>query len=297
MSAAPIALFVYARPEHTRRTVDAVRANQLARESDLIVFADAAKKPEHEGAVKEVRTLVRAVSGFRSLKLIERERNLGLAASITDGVKRVCDEHGRVIVLEDDLIVAPDFLTFMNAGLERYAADERVMQVSGYQFPGRFDANRAVLLPLISCWGWATWERAWRHYDPDASGAERLRADPALRRRFDLDGAYDYSEMLESQLAGKLDSWGVRWLLSVFLHEGLVLYPPRTLVENIGADGSGTHGAGVSGLHAELSTARSGAVALPDVIEVDARALDEVRRILRGLRPGPLARLIRRLVA
>lgn len=294
---APIALFAYRRPRHLRATLDALLSNPEAALSDLWIFSDAARDSSAASDVAQIRAMAAQVSGFKSMRVIERSENFGLARSIVDGVSQLCAEHGRAIVVEDDLTVSSGFLAFVNRALERYGDDERVMQVSGYQFPGRFDAQHAMFLPLISCWGWATWARAWRHYDPSAAGVERLRADPALRRRFDLEGAYDYSGMLESQLAGKLDSWGVRWLLSVFLHDGLVLYPPVTLVENIGVDGSGTHGAGVSELQGKLSASAPGEFVLPDAMEVDAEALQEVKRVLRGLRPGPLARLIRRLVA
>jgi hypothetical protein len=293
---APIALFAYRRPQHLRATLEALCRNPEAALSDLWIFSDAARDPGVVPDVQQVRALAARVSGFKSVQVIERCENFGLARSITEGVAALCAEYGHVIVVEDDLMVSPGFLAFINRALERYADAERVMQISGYQFPGRFEAQHAVLLPLISCWGWGTWARAWRHYDPTASGAERLQRDPVLRRRFDLDGAYDYSGMLQSQLSGKLDSWGIRWLLSVFLHDGLVVYPPVTLVENMGADGSGTHGGGVRELRGSLSQSRGGDFVLPAAIEVDAEALQEVKRVLRSLRPGPLARLIRRLV-
>jgi GT2 family glycosyltransferase len=229
-SLAPIALFAYRRPRHLRTTLDALLANPEAAHSDLWIFSDAAREPAAQFDVMEVRALAAQVGGFKSVRVIERSENFGLARSIVDGVTSLCAQHGRVIVVEDDLTVSPGFLAFLNRALERYADEERVMQISGYQFPGHFEAKQAAFLPLISCWGWATWTRAWRHYDPSAAGVERLRADPGLRRRFDLDGIYDYSGMLESQLAGKLDSWGVRWLLSVFLRDGMVLYPPVSLV-------------------------------------------------------------------
>jgi hypothetical protein len=298
MTCAPIALFAYNRPEHLRRTVDALRANPLAAESELHVFCDAARKPEHTEAVASVRRYVRTVDGFRAVRVIEREHNLGLAGSIEQGVASLCEEHGQAIVLEDDLLVAPGFLAFMNAALARYAPEERVMQVSGYQFPGRFGGGaQAVMLPIISCWGWATWARAWRHYDPRATGAGRLDQDPALRARFNLGGAYDYYGMLQDQRAGRIDSWGVRWLLSVFLRDGLVLYPPLTLVQNIGVDGSGTHGGGVQALQSVLVDANPAAWRLPELIEVDAQAYAQVQRLLRAQRPGLLQRLVRRLVA
>jgi GNT-I family protein len=295
---APIALFVYNRPEHTRRTLAALRDDPFARQSDLTVFADAAKRPEHEAAVAEVRSLVRAASGFRSVTIIPRDRNLGLAASISDGVGRLCAEHGRVIVLEDDLIVAPDFLGFLNAGLDRYKEDERVMQVSAYMYPGRFASDTdAVFLPIVSCWGWATWKRAWDQYDPTASGYSRLQTDKELRKRFNLGGAYDYYRMLEQQIEGYIDSWAVRWLLSVVLADGIVLYPPFSLVENIGVDGSGTHGSGSSALHPKLVPGRRlpANLGFPKRLEVDQHAVAEVQHILRHLEPGILRRIVRKL--
>jgi len=298
MTYAPIALFVYNRPEHTVRMLDSLRADPLAASSELVVFSDGPRNPEHAPAVAKVRALVRSVTGFASLRVVERTENLGLARSIAAGVGELCELHGRAVVLEDDLLVAPGFLHFMNASLRRYASEQQVMQVSGYQFPGRFGGGRqGVFLPIISCWGWATWQRAWCCYDPEASGANLLDDDPAMRQRFDLDGAYDYYGMLQEQLAGRLDSWGVRWLLSVFLRDGLVLYPPSTLVQNIGVDGSGTHGAGVGALQSPLRGETGAEWRFPDRVEVDALALTQVQALLRAQRPGLLQRLIRKVVA
>jgi SAM-dependent methyltransferase len=122
------------------------------------------------------------------------------------------------------------------------------MQVSGYQFP--LDPplhDKSLFLGFPTSWGWGTWARAWKRFDADARGYETLKNDSAARHRFDLDGSYPYFAMLERQLAGDIDSWAIRWHLSVFMHQGLVLYPGRSLVRNIGFDGSGTHGAAGSG--------------------------------------------------
>jgi hypothetical protein len=300
MMPAPIALFAYNRPEHLRRTVDALRANPLAAESELHVFCDAARKPEHAEAVASVRRYVRTVGGFRAVRVIERERNLGLAQSIIQGVTRLCEEHGCVIVVEDDLLVAPAFLSFMNGGLARYAEEERVMQVSGYMFPVPVETPcQSLFLPLVTSWGWGCWQRSWSHFDPEARGMVRLRADTALRRKFNLNGAYDYYGMLKAQAAGKVDSWAVRWHLSVMLRDGLVLYPRETLVQNIGIDGSGTHGAGTRALQRVPTWAPAGAPrpAFPDEVREDAQACAEVQRLLRSSNPGPIRRLIRRLIA
>lgn len=243
MPYAPIALFVYNRPVHTRRTVKALLKNKLAGESDLFIFSDAPKTPEAAEAVREVREYIRTITGFRSVSIIERDKNFGLANSIIDGVTSVVNERGRIIVLEDDLVVTPHFLDFMNRALDKYENEQQVIQVSGYMFPVKVKIKEdALFLPLTTSWGWATWKRAWQLFDPDAKGYAQVKADLALRKRFNLDGAYDYFSMLEAQLAGRVDSWAVRWQLSAFLNNSLTIYPRQSLIVNAGFDGSGTHG-------------------------------------------------------
>jgi GR25 family glycosyltransferase involved in LPS biosynthesis len=271
MKLAPIVLFVYNRPTHTRRTVEALLKNEEAKESDLIVYSDAPKKPEAADAVREVRDYIRTISGFKSVSIVERARNWGLANSVIDGVTTVLNKYGRIIVLEDDLVVTPHFLGFMNRALERYKHEPKVVQISGYMFPVKIKTREdALFLPLTTSWGWATWQRAWGLFDPEAKGYARLKAEPELRKRFNLDGAYDYFSMLEDQLAGRVDSWAIRWYLVTFLFEGLTLYPRQSLVTNAGFDGSGTHGI-TSGL-----LSRTGAreefvpVSFPDTVNVAA---------------------------
>jgi hypothetical protein len=280
---APIVLFVYNRPVHTRRTVEALQKNETATGSDLFIFSDAAKKPEAAEAVREVREYVRTITGFQSVKIVERDRNWGLANSIVDGVTSVVNQYGRIIVLEDDLVTSPHCLEYMNAALARYQDDEQVMQISGHMFPVDLTTTTdAVFLPMTTSWGWATWARAWEHFDPKSVGYARLKADTALRKRFNLDGAYDYFAMLEAQLQGRVDSWAIRWYLSVFLREGLVLFPRVTLVENSGFDGSGTH---TSGPAAEPVSMEFKVAAYPEVTINDA-ALEQVRNHLTSLGRG-----------
>jgi GT2 family glycosyltransferase len=243
MSNAPVALFVYRRPEHTRATVEALLRNPESAQTDLHVFSDGAREAgTEEEAVKQVRRYVREITGMRSIAVVERATNLGLANSIIEGATRLIREFGRVIVLEDDLVVSPRFLEYMNRALERYQHHDSAMQVSGYMFPIDVAAETdAFFMPFTTSWGWATWERAWQHFDPEMRGFDALVGDRHLRDSFDLDGAYDYFDMLERQRRGSIDSWAIRWYLSVFIRGGLTLYPARTLVRNIGFDGSGTH--------------------------------------------------------
>ena len=240
---APIALFVYNRPEHTRLTIEHLLQCEGVADSPVYVFSDGPKGPGDAAAVAQVRKVVRETFGG-PIRLTEREQNIGLARSIIDGVTRMCERHGRAIVLEDDLVVSPRFLSYMNAALEKYAEEKRVMQVSGYMFPVNAFKERqaAMVLPLTTSWGWATWQRAWGCFDDRARGWEQLYTDLQQRDRFNLGGAFDYFSMLEKQMQGRSNSWAIRWYWCVFKHKGLAAFPPVTLVKNIGFDGSGTHG-------------------------------------------------------
>jgi hypothetical protein len=292
---APIVLFVYNRPEHTRRTLAALAANPLAGDSDLIIYADGPKKPEHAASVQQARDVARGASGFRFVRLVERNENLGLARSIITGVSEVCSEHGRAIVVEDDLVVSPDFLGFLNAGLDHYADERDVMQVSAYAYPTPDGVRtRSYFLPMASCWGWATWERAWSRFDPAMAFLRRLDQDRALQHRFNVDGAYDYYGMACQQRKGQIDSWGIRWQLTMFESGGLVLYPKETLVTNIGVDDSGTHGAGEPAYQVNLPKHRLAISDLswPTNVIVDEQAFAQVKQLLRGTRPTFLRRAL-----
>mgnify|MGYP000904813348 CR=1 FL=1 len=240
-SIAPIALFAYARPEHTRRTLEALAANALADQSDLIVYADAARGERNAEAVCAVRELIRSASGFRSVTLVKRDMNFGLARNIIEGVSEVLHQHDRVIVLEDDMVTSPFFLTYMNDALKRYANDDRIISIHGYVYPVAAALPEAFFLPGADCWGWATWRRGWACFNPDGVQLLRELKQRKLERTFDYEGSYPYTKMLEAQIAGTNDSWAIRWYASAFLLGKLTLYPGRSLVHNIGNDATGTH--------------------------------------------------------
>ena len=252
-ASAPIALFIYNRPAHVRRTVASLLANPEAAESDLFVFCDGAKTPESAAAVEEARAFVRGLTGFASLTVVERERNLGLAKSIIDGVTRLCRDRGRVIVLEDDLVLSPYFLRYMNDALDCYADAPLVASIHGYLGPVHESLPETFFLRGADCWGWATWSRAWQVFEPDAAKLlARLRHE-GLTQTFDMEGAEAYTKMLEDFIAGKNDSWAVRWHASAFLRGMFTLYPGRSLVENIGFDGSGMHSGSINPYRTNLA--------------------------------------------
>lgn len=242
-SLAPLALFTYKRLAHTRATIEALQKNLLASMTDVVVFSDGASSEKDSIPVSEVRTYLRTVTGFRSLTIVERPVNLGLAKSIATGVSEVMEKYGRIIVLEDDVVTSPLFLDYMNSALDFYRDVERVMHVAAYMYPlaERHSLPEAFFYRGASCWGWGTWERAWRKF---SANAPQLLAD--IRERdavleFNLGGALKLTDLLERQISGELDSWNICWHANVFLNNGLCLHPRESFATNIGLDGTGRH--------------------------------------------------------
>ena len=237
----PIVVFTYNRPVHTLRTFNALLKNPLANESDIIIYSDSARTATHNKAVDEVRSYLSEITGFRSKKVIHRDRNFGLAESIIQGVTEVLQESEKLIVLEDDMVVSPYFLTYMNDALDLFAEDERVISIHGYVYPVDQELPPAFFIPGADCWGWATWKRGWEIFNYDGQFLLDELTRQGLLRTFDFNGTYPYSLMLKDQIQGKNDSWAIRWYASAFLQNKMTLYPGCSLVQNIGNDNSGTH--------------------------------------------------------
>ncbi len=286
---APIAVFVYNRPEHTRKMLLNLQNCEGFDESLLFVFCDGAKNEESQYRVNEARDVVHAIVG-KGATIIEAQKNMGLANSIIRGVTQLCDEYGQVIVLEDDLIVSPNFLRYMNVALMKYKTEEKVMQISGHMFdvPEFKTMDEAIFLPFTTSWGWATWKRAWDHFDVNAKDWENLKGNPQLRKDFNLGGVFDYYSMLMRQINGKSDSWAIRWYWSVFKQHGIVLYPPQSLVGNTGFDGSGTHGWITARQHIRQTELVEKNIHLPDSIVVKLENFEAVRSSLNKMNKGLL---------
>ncbi len=288
---APIAFFAYRRPIHAKASLESLSRCEGAEESELFIFSDGAKGEADRKSVEEVRKLIASRKWCGRVNIIERDRNLGLAASVISGVTELCERYGRVIVLEDDLVLSKYFLDYMNAALDRYEDEEKVMQVSGHMFPVKIDIDDdAFFLPMATSWGWATWQRAWKGFDGEMKGYEELKKDAKLRKRFDLDGSYPYFEMCEAQKEGKIDSWAIRWYLSVFMHEGLTLLPVRSLLENIGFGPDGTHTKNNDNFYGSASEDFR-VTRFPSEVRTSEEAFKELKRFLKKRQKGPLTRV------
>jgi hypothetical protein len=159
-----------------------------------------------------VLSMLPSLIGFKSISIIERPKNYGLASSIIDGVSYVVNKHGTVIVLEDDLITSEYFLRFMNDGLKIYNNDFQVASIHGYNYPVKDKLPETFFLRGADCWGWATWKRAWNIFQRDGSLLLKEILERNLQYNFDFEGAYPFTKMLKDQIAGKNGSRGYNTL-------------------------------------------------------------------------------------
>lgn len=290
---APIALFAYNRPEHTARTIEALAGNPLARLSPLYIFSDAPRGAADRLAVERVRSLLdqEARRGrFAAVTVAHAPRNNGLARSLVEGVTAVIDQHGCAIVMEDDLVCAPDFLAFINACLTYYAGDTTIGSIAGYSplraLPPGITAD-VYALPRNGSHGWATWADRWNAVDWTVPGYGEFKDDRGARRRFDRAGA-DRARRLDREIKGTAQSWSIRFGYWQFAAGRLTVYPRDNRILNIGGDGSGVHGARGFPFNVDLADRPRPFKLTP--VEEDPRIVRAAARLYGGGRARRLAR-------
>lgn len=261
MHLAPIILFAYNRPEHMRRTVEALLENELASESILYIYCDGPKTDASQDtlqAIQEVRNYAHSITGFKEVIVKEQKVNKGLDPSEIDAITEVINIHGTMISVEDDLITNRYFLRFMNEALFFYCNDKRVYAIGGYtdaiSFPDNYPHNIFASYRAESC-GWATWADRWNKVEWDESKYRIIQHPTRSQiKRFNKAGD-DFYPMLLNKLYGKTDAWDIRWGHTIYLNEGIVVRPTRSLLYNIGFDGTGVHSGVVAQSQVLLRTA------------------------------------------
>ncbi|HSW61199.1 MAG TPA: sugar phosphate nucleotidyltransferase, partial [bacterium] len=284
------------RPWHTEQTVEALKKNELASESDLFIFSDG-PKVENDENVKKVREYIRSVRGFKSITIFEKDKNQGLANSIISGVTEIINKYGKVIVLEDDIVTSTRFLQFMNEALDKYEGDKKIFSVSGYNVPMKCPAeyDKDVFLSYrYSSWGWATWIDRWEEADWSVQGWEEVFLDKGVNKKFQR-GGEDLHYIFKAQMNGTLNSWAIRWYYSHFRKERFTVFPVKSLVENIGFDGSGVHCGNAKNAPNKPVMSEDVKLKLPEKIEFDKKMnelfathfryglKDKIRRFLKEL--------------
>lgn len=243
MEFAPICLVAHRRPQHLRQCLYSLAQCAEARKSAIYIFVDGPRNDQERVQVEEVIDCATLAIEFGDLSVIASPVNLGMTKSVVGAVSRVIKERGRAIVVEDDLVVSPSFLAFMNDALNAYANIEQVFGISGYLFKDLRPVfrNAAFFSRRPSCWGWATWSRAWRHFDHSRESLLYRIKETGLEKFLDPVGALSISNKLRQGIDGIDHSWSPMWFSSVALADGFFLYPPASMTSNIGFDGSGEH--------------------------------------------------------
>jgi len=243
MDLAPIVLFTFNRLDHTRKTIEALKANMLANESELFIFSDGPRNRDEEIKVNNLRSYLKSIDGFKKINIIEAKENKGLANSVIDGVTNIIDKYGKIIVLEDDLVTSKYFLNYMNEALTIFEERNDIWSISGYgpniKLPEDY-INDIYITKRGSSWGWATWKDRWSLVDWQVRDYDIFKKDKKAINEFNSTGK-DLAPMLEDQMHGRIDSWAIRWVYSQFRNAKYTVYPVKSLVRNIGNDLSGTH--------------------------------------------------------
>lgn len=293
-SLSPVVLFVYNRPEHTFKTLESLKFNQLAKESNLIIFSDFPRSDDEQHNVNIVREIISGLDGyFLSVEIIFREQNFGLAKNIQEGISYVLSKYDSVIVLEDDLVTSPYFLNFMNDALIKYKDNEKVWHISGWNYPiTSTGLDDAFFWRVMNCWGWGTWKNRWVHYDKNPEMLINTWKKLDILQ-FNLDGAHNFWSQVQANYNKKINTWAIFWYATIYKNQGLCVNPSRTYVINIGHDGSGEN-CGVYDLYKnELNM--STVIDWPlDFVE-NVIALNRIKKFYNLITPTIFSRIINRI--
>lgn len=291
----PIVLFAFNRPRHLHTTLLSLAKNEYAAQSDLIIYCDGPRNEQDALMVKEVDVVIKNINGFHSVSVVKRDRNVGLAENMISGINEQIFVNDRIIVLEDDLVTSPFFLRFMNEALAEYNDDLSVASVHGYCFPCQKKSSESTFfLRGADCWGWGTWRRAWKFFNPDARFLYNKIIETREYVRFNRNFSYDYMRMLVDVCEGKVSSWAVRWLASAWINNMYTLYPRESLVCNIGMDGSGTHCGSSNNAGVQLAGGPIEVKKIP--VEEHQEMSFELIRYLESDSGGKLARIKRAII-
>lgn len=234
---APIALFVYNRLDNTRQTIEFLKKNTLAAESELYVFSDGGKDEQSWKQVNELRNYLHTINGFKRIHLTEHKENIYIERNVTEGITEVLKEHNSVIVLEDDICTSPVFLKYINEALEKYKDEKKVMHIAGFTNLDLKDKGDTYFTPHMTGWGWATWKDRWQYFQRYATKEEALKGLTAIDlQAIEYNGNFHCLQSLDRQPI----PWDICWELCIYKQKGLCLHPTHTLVKNIGIT-NGTH--------------------------------------------------------
>ena len=273
MNLAPIVLFVYNRPYNTKLLLESLEQNYLSKSSTLYIYCDGPKTNLNKNEIdkiQQVKDIIYKIKFCKKVIIVESPTNKGLANSVIDGISEILKIYEKIIVLEDDLILGTNFLEYMNISLNKYENESRVMQISAFQFPIIDENNKSFFLPVITTWGWGTWKRVWENVDFEPIDWDIFLSNRNNRKKFDLNGSYPYSKMLDLQMKkNEYGSWGIRFYFDIFKKNGLTLFPSHPFVQHTDSDFSGTHKSDYINLNFKNWNSKSKVDNFPTIVDSD----------------------------
>jgi hypothetical protein len=291
MDLAPIGISVYSRLEHIKKTIGALLNNHLASKSILYIFSDAPQKGDEE-KVTAVRKYLRTITGFKEINLFERRDN-SRTQNGRNGIRMMLNEYGRMIFLEEDIVTAPKFLEFMNRSLNFYQDDQRIVSITGYSPPIKPPAyyKRDIYLSLrFSAWGFGIWRDRYDRIKMNIEGYEEFLKDKAAVKRFRM-GGEDLLDLLKREAEGEIDALDVKIMFHQFQNNLYTIAPTKSIVQNIGHDGSGVHCKNTNKFDTPLDTSDR----LPE-LEEDIQPNPDIIKRLYAFRSGGNRGLIERFL-
>lgn len=277
----PIILFAYNRPVHTLRVLEALKCNTLAEQSHLHIFVDGPKADASAQTIEqidEVREVVKRDKWCGSVEYHISQTNIGCRDSIINGISEVLKESDAVIVLEDDIITSPHFLSYMNGALEYYKDMQSVFSISGWNYPENrlnlpenYKYDVYLSLRLLN-WGWGTWRNRWNKVDWSKDFISDFLSDTTLVEAFNRAGD-DMSIMLQDEYEGRSDAWDIQFAYNHFKQGAYSIVPCVSYTQNIGLDGTGSHCGTTEKLNNDLSRCSSNVCYL-DTLYLDKRIIN-----------------------
>ena len=273
----PIIIFAFNRLNSLITTIESIKQNPESSESELYIYVDGPRpnKIDEKYKVLQVQEYVKTITGFKSVQYEFSNENKGLAPSIIDGVTKIINQHGRVIVIEDDLYVSRSFLKFMNQMLSEFEKDNRVFQISGYspKITQKIEGD-IYLYGRAQSWSWATWKNRWSTIDWDVKDYYLLCSNRRLRKNFNSHGS-DLTGMLKSYMAGKISSWYIRFCYSMHKQNKYTICPSKSLVRNDGFNNDATHCKSYNRYKITFEYTHNGEFIIPPNITPDQKILKE----------------------
>lgn len=243
----PVIIILYNRPKHSLELLNSISKANNSNKHKFYIFCDGPKNINDQKKIIEIKKILKRFKKKLNLKINFRKKNLGLQNNIVKSISSVLKKDNKVIILEDDLILNPNFFLFMEAALNKYKNSNKVLQISGYSYP-ILNNNSHYFLPLTSCWGWGITKKNWneflnfyKNYHFLESEYLLIKKSKNLKNSFNFNDSYNYFAMLENFFKKKINSWGIIFYLYLFIENKISLFPNNSLIKNNGFDGTGNH--------------------------------------------------------